>query len=194
MQSPSDLDRSARPTLSPYEAELQRGRVAFEFPPSLEREYRKFHLQRVLPRVRGWLWVLVALTLATGIYRLGYQGNFGFNFETVLRIGVLQCASIAMLLAAYHPRHEQLYPGTAALASALYGVALSVLVLQVIMEGGAETLSLLTVHTLATLFLVGLMFVPALIVASLILVAFIAAGFAFELRPTMLAYDTVLVA
>ena len=194
MQSPSDLERSARPALSPYEAELQRGRIAFEFPATLEREYRKFHLQRILPRVRGWLWVLVALTLATSVYRLLLQGHFGLNFETVLRLGVLQCASVAMLLAAYHPRHEQLYPGTAALASALYGIALSVLVMQVIMEGGAETLSLLTVHTLATLFLVGLMFVPALIVASLILVAFVAAGFAFELRPTMLAYDTVLVA
>jgi peptidoglycan/LPS O-acetylase OafA/YrhL len=101
--------------------------------------------------VRGWLWILVALTVATSIYRLGFQDHFGLNFETVLRLGVLQCASVAMLLAAYHPRHEQLYPGTAAVASALYGVALSVLVMQVIMEGGAETLSLLTVHTLATL-------------------------------------------
>ncbi len=191
MQQPADLERSAR-AMSPYEAELQRGRIALEFPPALESEYRAFRLASGMARTRLWLWVLLGLTVVASVFRLGYDGRFGWNAETVLRLGVLQIASIAMLLAAYSARHPQLYPRVALSGAALYGIALSVLVMQIIVEGGAEILSVLTVHTLATYFLLGLMFLPALGVAVLMLAAFVVAGFAYELRPTMLAYDTML--
>lgn len=194
MQRPPDLERSTRVPLSPYEAELQRGRIAFEFPPALEREYRAFRLATVMPRTRVWLWILLALTLVASAFRLGYDGRFGWNVETVLRLGVLQTASVAMLAAAYSGRHSRLYPRVALAGAALYGVALSVLVMQIIVEGGAEILSVLTIHTLAIYFLLGLMFVPALVVAALMLAAFVAAGLAYELRPAMLAYDTMLLA
>lgn len=194
MQQPADLERSNRVPLSPYEAELQRGRIAFEFPPALEQEYRAFRLSSGMQRTRLWLGALLVLTVIASVFRLGYDGRFGWNVETVLRLGVLQTSSLAMLLAAYSARHATLYPPVALAGSTLYGVALSVLVMQIIVEGGAEILSVLTVHTLAIYFLLGLTFVPALAVAALMLATFVVAGFAFELRPTMLAYDTMLLA
>ncbi len=194
MQQPSDLERNSRVALSPYEAELQRGRIAFEFPPALEREYRAFRLNSMIPRTRLWLWILLALTVIASVFRLGYDGRFGWNVETVLRLGVLQSTAVAMLLAAYSKRHSTVYPRAALVCSALYGIALSVLVMQIIVEGGAEILSVMTVHVLAVFFLLGLMFVPSLAVAALMLAAFVVAGFAYQLRPTLLAYDTMLLA
>jgi diguanylate cyclase (GGDEF)-like protein len=194
MQRPDDLERKASIAVSPYEAELRRGPVALRFPPSLEREYSRFRLQLILPRAKLWLWVLLSLTVIASIYRLGIVGGFGFNVETVLRIAVLKAACVAMLIAAYSPRHEQVYPRVALAGAALYGMALSVLVMQIILEGGAETLSILTVNTLAVFFLLGLMFMPALGVAALSLAAFVAAGLAYGQPPAMLTYTSVLLA
>lgn len=192
MQRPDDLERKASIAVSPYEAELRRGPVALRFPPVLEREYRRFRLQLVLPRAKLWLWVLLSLTVMASVYRLGFDGQFGWNAETVLRLLVLKAACAAMLFAAYSERHEQVYPRIALAGAALYGMALSVLVMQVIIEGGAETLSILTVHTLAVFFMLGLMFLPALAVTVLMLGAFVAAGVAYGQPPAMLAYTSVL--
>jgi diguanylate cyclase (GGDEF)-like protein len=192
MQRPDDLQRKASISVSPYEAELSRGPVALRFPPSLEREYSRFRLQLILPRAKLWLWVLFTLTMSASVYRLGFDGRFGFNVETVLRLAVLTTACVAMLFAAYHSRYEQVYPRIALAGSALYGVALAVLVMQIIVEGGAETLSILTMHTLAVYFLLGLMFLPALGVSLLMLGAFIGAGLAYGQTPGMLAYTTAL--
>lgn len=194
MQKPEDLDRSARAMVSPYEAELQRGRIALEFPASLEREYRRFRLKLILPRTRLWLWVLLGLTLASCVYRLGMAGHFGFNIESVLRLVVLPAACVAMLVAAYSPRHEQLYPGAALFGSSLYAIGLAILVMQIIVEGGAEILGILTVHLLAIFFLLGLHFVAALGVAAVLLGAFVAAGLAYGLAPGLLAWDSFLLA
>jgi len=194
MQRPDDLERKASIAVSPYEAELRRGPIALRFPPALEREYSRFRLQLILPRAKLWLWVLLSLTVIASIYRLFFSGGFGFNVETVLRIAVLKAACVAMLFAAYSPRHEQVYPRIALAGAALYAMALSVLVMQIILEGGAETLSILTVNALAVFFLLGLMFMPALGVAVLSLAAFVAAGLAYGQSPAMLAYTSVLLA
>jgi diguanylate cyclase (GGDEF)-like protein len=194
MQLPDDLERKASIAVSPYEAELRRGPIALSFPPALEREYRRFRLKLVLPRAKLWLWVLLTLTVSASVYRLGIDGRLGWNAETVLRLLVLKAACAAMLFGAYSARHEQVYPRVALAGAALYGTALSVLVMQIIVEGGAETLSILTVHTLAVFFLLGLQFLPSLGVAVLMLVAFVAAGLAYAQPPPMLAYTSALLA
>jgi diguanylate cyclase (GGDEF)-like protein len=187
-----ETDRGARVPQSPYEAELLRGHVVLRFPPSLEREFRQSHLERVAVRVRSWLLALLVLGLASTAYRLWFEGGLGWNLETVLRLGVLAPASVAMLVAAQPRFFVQRYLGTAFAGSMLVAVASSILIAELVAAGDETSLTFVTTNLFATFFLVGLLFFDALVVALIGVASFAIAGQYFGMTPLHLLYDTAL--
>lgn len=187
---------SERPSSSrsAYETELERGLVALRFPAALEREFRKVHLDRVAYRVRAWQATLLVIVLLSSSYRLGLLGGLGPNFETLLRVGVLLPACLAMVAAAWSRKFESTYLRTALFGSMVVAVVSSALVAQIVAEGDAAALAFLTTNAFATFFLAGLLFFDALLVAALGVVAFIAAGSFYGLPTPKLAYDGALLA
>lgn len=180
------------PPRSAYEAELERGLVALRFPAALEREFRKLHLTRVASRVRAWQATLLVVVVVSSIYRLGMLGGFGLDFETLLRLGVLLPACVAMSAAAWSQKFTTVYLRTALFGSMVMSVAASALVAQLIGEGSGSAIAFLTTIAFATFFLAGLLFFDALLVAVLGVVAFIAAGSFYGMAPIELAYCSAL--
>jgi len=189
-----DPERLSKPAPSVYEAELERGRVTLRFPASLEIEFRKVHLDRVASRVRAWQVALLVLVLVSSIYRLGLLGGFGPNLETALRIGVLLPACLSMLMAAWSPQFASRYLRTAFFGSMIVAVASSALVAQAVAEGGESALAFLTTYVFATFFLTGLLFLDALLVATLGVLTFVVAGSYHGLPLDQLVYDSMLIA
>jgi diguanylate cyclase (GGDEF)-like protein len=179
---------------SAYEAELERGLVALRFPAPLEREFRKVHLERVASRVRAWQATLLLIVLLSSSYRLVLLGGLGPNFETLLRVGVLLPACLAMVAAAWSRKFESTYLRTALFGSMVVAVASSALVAQIVAEGDGAALAFLTTNAFATFFLAGLLFFDALLVAALGVVGFVAAGSFYGLSTSQLAYDGALLA
>ena len=188
-----DTDRLPPPR-SAYEAELERGVVALRFPAPLEREFRKVHLARIASRVRAWQAALLLVVVVSCIYRLGLLGGLAPNFETLLRLGVLLPASVAMFAAAWSRRFATTYLRTALFGSMVVSVASSALVAQLVAEGSGSALAFLTTNAFATFFLAGLLFFDALLVAALGVVAFVAAGSFHGLGAVELAYCGTLLA
>ena len=189
-----DPERLSKPAPSVYEAELDRGRVTLRFPASLEREFRKVHLDRVASRVRAWQVALLVIVLVSSIYRLGLLGGLGPNLETALRIGVLLPACLSMLVAAWSRSFESRYLRTAFFGSMVVSVVSSALVAQVVAGGGESALAFLTTNAFATFFLAGLLFYDALLVAALGVLTFAVAGSYHGLPVNQLAYDGMLLA
>jgi len=188
-----DTDRLP-PARSPYEAELGRGHVALRFPATLEREYRKSHLDRVAPRVRAWQAALLAMVLVTSAYRLVLLGGYGLNLETLLRMGVLLPASLAMVAAAWSRGYVARYLRTALFGSLVASVAVAALVAQLMAEGSGTALVFLSTFLFGSLFLSGLMCFDAVLVAAVGLLAFGAAGSFHGLGVLDLGYDGALLA
>ena len=179
---------------SRYDIELQRGKVALQFPVTLEQEFRDAHLAQVIGRVRLWLGVLLALALITGIYRLGFAGKWGANLETMLRIGVLLPASLAMFAAARSKRYAEIYPTVAFGGALLLSIASSILIVQIIGEGEVNGVTFLSVHVLAVFMLLGMLLLRATVVAAVGLGTFVLAGLLLGLPATVLAYEASLLA
>jgi diguanylate cyclase (GGDEF)-like protein len=179
---------------SRYDIELQRGRSALQFPVSLEQEFRDAHLAQVIGRVRLWLGVLLALALITGIYRLGFSGKWGANLETMLRIGVLLPACLAMLGAAWSKRYAEIYPTVAFGGALLLSIASSILIVQIIGEGEVNGVTFLSVHVLAVFMLLGMLLLRAIVVAAVGLGTFVLAGLLLGLPAGVLAYESSLLA
>ena len=179
---------------SRYDIELQRGKVALQFPVTLEQEFRDAHLAQVIGRVRLWLGVLLALALITGIYRLGFAGKWGANLETMLRIGVLLPASLAMFAAARSKRYAEIYPTVAFGGALLLSIASSILIVQIIGEGEVNGVTFLSVHVLAVFMLLGMLLLRATVVAAVGLGTFVLAGLLLGLPATVLAYESSLLA
>ncbi len=190
----SDPERLSKPTPSVYEAELERGRVTLRFPASLEREFRKVHLERVASRVRAWQVALLLIVVLSSFYRLGLLGGLGPNLETALRIGVLTPACVSMLVAAWSRKFASRYLRTAFFSSMIVSVVSSALVAQVVAEGGESALAFLTTQAFATFFLAGLLFYDALLVAALGVLTFVVAGSYHGLPADQLVYDGTLLA
>lgn len=189
-----DPERLVRSPPSVYESELERGRVTLRFPPSLEREFHKVHLDRVASRVRAWQVALLLIVALSTAYRLGVLGGFGPNLETALRLAVLLPACFSMLAAAWSPRFASRYLRTALFGSMVVSAAASALIAQVVAEGSESALAFLTTNVFATFFLAGLLFYDALLVAALGVVTFVAAGSFHGLPFDQLMYDGLLLA
>ncbi len=177
---------------SPYEAELQRGNVALRFPAALEREYRQSHLGRVATRVRGWQVSLLAVALIAAAYRFTIFGSFGLNLETILRVGVLLPACLAMLLAAFGRQYQPRYLPTAFMGSLIAAAATGILVAMSVAEGRDSALTFLTTYLFASFFLAGLLLLDAVLVAALGTVAFAVAGSYFGMAAEHLSYSLLL--
>jgi diguanylate cyclase (GGDEF)-like protein len=189
-----DPERLRKPAPSAYEAELERGRVTLRFPPQLEREFRKVHLDRVSSRVRAWQVALLVIVGLSSVYRLGLLGGLGPNLETALRLGVLLPACLSMLFAAWSSKFASRYLRTAFFGSMVVSVVSSALVAQVVAEGGESSLAFLTTNAFATFFLAGLLFYDALLVAALGVLTFLVAGSYHGLPADQLVYDGLLIA
>jgi diguanylate cyclase (GGDEF)-like protein len=184
----------AREPRSPYEAELQRGAIALQFPAALEREYRQAHLARVSTRVRGWQLSLFTVALIATMYRFSTSGVFGANLESILRIGVLLPACIAMLLAAFGREYHARYLTAGFLGSLLAAVATGVLVAMAVAEGRESALTFLTTFLFGAFFLAGLLLLDAVLVAAVGTVAFAVSGSYLGMATDQLAYDLLLLA
>lgn len=189
----ADSPNPAQPRSS-YENELERGHVALRFPPALEREYRKAHLERVQSRVRAWHLALLVVVLGSSVYRLLVLGGLGPNLETLLRVGVLLPAALTLAVACWGRGFGSTYLRTALFGSMVVSVASSALIAQVVAEGSGAALAFLTTYAFATFFLAGLLFFDALLVAALGVVGFVAAASFHGLPPAQLAYDGTLLA
>ena len=182
------------PSRSAYEAELDRGHVELRFPASLEREFRKSHLERVASRVRAWHVTLLLVVAVSSFYRLVLLDGLGTNPETLLRLGVLLPACAVMAAAAFGGRLAPPFLRTALFGSMVISVAASALVAQLVAEGSGSAMAFLTTLAFATFFLAGLLFYDALLVAGLGVVTFVAAGSYHGLGAESLAYDGTLLA
>jgi diguanylate cyclase (GGDEF)-like protein len=182
-----------REARSPYEAELQRGNVALQFPVALEREYRQSHLQRSATRVRGWQLSLLVVGIVAALYRFIETGAFGLNLESVLRIGVLAPACIAMLVAAFGRQYFVRYLPTAFAGSMLAAAAVGVLVALSAGEHLETGLMFLSTFIFGTFFVAGLLLLDAVLVAAIGIVAFAVAAAYFGLPSGVLAYQVLLV-
>jgi diguanylate cyclase (GGDEF)-like protein len=191
--SPTNADRAApREARSPYEAELQRGRVALQFPLPLEREYRQAHLARVASRIRSWQASLLAIGLVAAGYRLFVSGLFGLNLETLLRLGVLLPATLAMVIAAFGRHFQARYLSAAFMGSLIVAAVTGVIVAEAVAGERGTALTFLTTYTFAAFFLAGLLLLDAVLVATVGIVAFAVAAPYFGLPADSLAYDLLL--
>ncbi|MFO1427048.1 MAG: GGDEF domain-containing protein [Steroidobacteraceae bacterium] len=188
-----DSTRSPANPPSPYEAELARGTIALRFPPKLEREFRKSHMERLQQRARIWSIALLAMCGLSTLYRLFVDADPVNLFETILRLAVLMPAAVAVAIAAWNQRVALRYARVAMPASMLVSIAVSVLVARAVADHGEAALTSLTTFMFASFFLVGLQFFDSLLVAAAGVVAFGVAGWLLGMPPGQLLYDVLLV-
>lgn len=179
---------------SPYAAELQRGPVLLRFPPNLEREFRRSHLERIRSGARIWQLALLLLSgLAAGLFLLAGDGP-QLSRESLLTLAVLLPVSLIMCSTAWSRAFERWHMPVAAVGSAVVAVVSAILVAAEIAAGRSEALAFLTTNMMATFFLVGLLFFDACLICLLSLIAFAVAGVFEGMALQKLVYDSLLLA
>lgn len=161
---------------SPYAAELQRGPVLLRFPPTLEREFRRAHLERIRSGARVWQLALLLLSLLTaGLLWLDDDGLHPGR-AMLITVALLVPACLAMCATAWSRAFDRWYLPVAAIGSAIVAVVSALLVASEVVAGRSEALTFLTTNMMATFFLVGLLFFDACLICLLSLIAFAVAG------------------
>ncbi len=179
---------------SPYAAELQRGPVLLRFPPNLEREFRRAHLERVRSGTRIWQLALLLLSLMSAALLFFAEDGLRLNLDSVMTLAVLLPACLLMTAMAWSPAFDRWYLPVASVGSAFVAVASAVLIASEMVSGRSEALAFLTTNMMATFFLVGLLCFDACLVCLLSLISFAVAGVMGGMPLQKLIYDSVLLA
>jgi len=175
---------------SAYAHELRRGLADLRFGDPLEAEYRVAHLQRVRLRVRIWYSVNVALATLFTVDQVRRAGVW--NALSLAHIGVLVPCTAALAWLAWSRSYERLYLSASRVLVTTFNVLVAVFVALALTRGREEQLASLTVVLVGAFFFSGLMFRQALLIASIMLIAFGAAALAANLNSAVLLKGMVI--
>lgn len=176
---------------SPYAAELQRGTVSLRFPPGMEKEFRRSHLERYQSRVRIWQAALVALGFVSLLAGIALPGALRFTVSIALCVLVLLPASALLAWIAWSHHYFDRYLRTAVWANAAFMLASAWVVANAVVNGRPEVLVFLTTMIMGVFFVSGLLFFDSCLVNLLAILAFALTGMALEIPTEKLVYHTV---
>jgi len=163
---------------------LRAGFAGGRFEAPLEAEYRLSHLARARRRVRIVFSLGAALVLWSTAWHVGRLGVR--SAWTLLDLGIVVPASLAMLWVAWSRRYAQSYlPVAQVLVPVLWGL-IAIFVARDLVEGRPELLAGLAVSVVALFFFTGLMFRQALVACATMLLAFALAAHAMGLPAPVL--------
>lgn len=184
----------AKMPLSPYAAELQRGSVSLRFPPGMEKEFRRSHLERYQSRVRIWQAALLAVGLISLLLGIALPGDLQFTVSTTLCVVVLLPASALLAWVAWSHHYFDRYLNTALWANVALMLASAWVVANAVDSGRPEVLVFLTTMTMGVFFVSGLLFFDSCLVNLLTILGFALTGVALGVASEKLVYHTAVLA
>lgn len=175
---------------SRYGQQLRAGFRWLRFTPPLEAEFVRFHLRRVLWRVRVWHALTFVLGLVSLVRRLLEMEQPAFNTDIAIRLLVLLPLSAGLVYVAWAPHFRERYLAVLLRVAPAFYLVSMMLAAQVAGEGRITVLLFPALCLLAAGLLIGALFWQAMFFSVLIILAYINGAIYFGL-PTELASNHV---
>jgi diguanylate cyclase (GGDEF)-like protein len=164
---------------SPYTQALRTGVRHLRFERELERSFVADHLQRVRLRAQVWSSVSAALSLLFVSLQGSQSGIASAAFWEHMGVPPV---TIALAWLSWSRLYERWYLKVATLLGPIFGVLVALLIAQAVAGGHEYSVALLTVHVIAALFFMGLLFRAGLVTALAMLGTFAFSTFALGWR------------
>lgn len=177
---------------SPYAQQLRAGFGWLRFNPPLEAEFVRFHLRRVLWRVRVWHSLTLALGLVSLLRRLLELDAPPFNIEIAIRVLVLVPISAGLAYVAWAPRFRERYLAVLLRTAPAFYLVSMMLAAQVAGEGRITVLLFPALSLIAAGLLIGALFWQAMFFSALIILAYVNGAMYFGLAPGVAANHVLL--